>query len=423
MSATWHILSDVATELQKAKDSQEVTEIWHRFLIFLHDCKLIYSHPEESDIVMPSKTWPRNFPGGGFLRPLFAHDNLFFLDQRIAGEQWLGSRSAVKVDSTVEFDTNVASYVEGFVENRPGHNRERVREVLDFVVSTDSVNFAYNFYAMENARGFYDGSRVESIRRNLRSIMKLDYLDRKKYQDTGEVSAVITDRELDRKADEKLREMYDARYGEGMRAEFNPVNEMLYLLLLKAVEIQYGVEKRKLAAKMEELYEFMHFELKTLLVREAIIALNFFKNPSRLTFFGRIKPKRGWTAPELLGELRNMSWDLMLFRVMERMAAIPGQGDFLIPYFLTFDRKMVQLFDLFPLKAVFAYGDAAQMIPLWETEPLEELRKDIDTANIEFYLGEIALKVRHAERQADPRPDLSGLRMNLEKDVVSLMSY
>lgn len=87
MSADWHILSDVATELQKAKDSQEVTEIWHRFLIFLHDCRLIYSHPEESDIVMPSKTWPRNFPGGGFLRPLFAYDNLFFLDQRIAGEQ------------------------------------------------------------------------------------------------------------------------------------------------------------------------------------------------------------------------------------------------------------------------------------------------------------------------------------------------
>lgn len=422
MSTDWHILSDIAAELQKAKSPLEATGIWHRFLFFLDDCRLIHSYPEVSDIVMPSKSWPRDFPKGGFLRPLFAYDNLFFLDRRIAAEQRLSLGSPVKVDSIVEFDTNVASYVEGFVDDRPGPNRERVREVLDFVVTTDSVNFAYNFYAMENARGYYDGSRVSSIRRNLRSIMKLDYIDRKKYQDTGEVRPVITEQELDVKADEKLQEMYDARYAEGLRAEYNPANEMLYLLLLKMVGIEYGAEKRKLAAKIEELYEFMHFELKTLFVREAIIALNFFKNPSRLTFFGKIRAERGWTGPELLKELRNMSWDLMLFRIMERMAAIPGKGDFLIPYFLTFDRKMVQLFDLFPLKAVFAYGDAAQMIPLWETEPLEELRKLIDTKNIEGYFGEVALKIRHAERQFNPRPDLSGLRIKLEQDVVSLMS-
>jgi hypothetical protein len=72
---------------------------------------------------MPSRAWPRNFPKGGFLRPLFAHNNIFLLDRRIAEEQKRGVISPVKVDSTVEFDTNVASYVEGFVENKVGHNR------------------------------------------------------------------------------------------------------------------------------------------------------------------------------------------------------------------------------------------------------------------------------------------------------------
>ena len=422
MNVDPNLILTVAVELQKANNPQEVTEVWHRFLAFLDDCRLIYSYPEESDIVLPSKTWPRNFPKGGFLRSLFAHDNMFFLDRRIAEEQRRRAMSPVKVDSTVEFDTNVASSVESFVENRSGRNSEKVKEVLDFVVTNESVNFAYNFYAMENARGFYDGSRVGSIRRNLRSIMKLDYIDRKKYQDTGEVCAVITDHELDLRADEKLNEIYDARYEEGMRAEYGPINEMLYLFLLKMVEIQYKAEKRKLAAKMEELYEFMHFELKALLVREAIIALNFFKNPSKLDFFGKFKEKRGWDASALSDALRNMSWDLMLFRVMDRLAAIPGQGDFLIPYFLTFDRKMVQLFDLFPLKAVLAYGDAAQMTPLWETEPVEALRKEVDTANFEVYFGEIATRIRLREREADPRHDLSGLRISLEQELVSLMN-
>lgn len=58
--------------------------------------------------MVPSKNWPRRFPKGGFLRPLLAHDNLYFMDRRIAAEQRRGVRSALKIDSMAEFDTNVA---------------------------------------------------------------------------------------------------------------------------------------------------------------------------------------------------------------------------------------------------------------------------------------------------------------------------
>lgn len=422
MSVDWGVLSYLSVELQKARDTLEVTAVWHRFLPLLDGCKLIYSHPNECDTVMPSKGWPRDFPKGGFLRPLLAHDNLFFLDGRIALEQYLGVESPLDIDSTVEFDTNVASYVEGFVEKRQDHNSERVKEVLDFVIATERVNFGYNFYALENAQGFYNGNLAPSILRNLRAVMKLDHLDKKEYLATGEIRATITDEELDARAEEKLHELYDSRYEEGMKAEFLPVNEMLYLLLLKTVEIEYRVGRGKLGRKVEDLYEFMHFELKTLFVREAIIALNYFKNRSGLTFFGKINPKPKERASKLLDWLRNMSWDLMLFRVMERMATLPGQGQFLIPYFLTFDRKMVQLFDLFPLKAILSYGDTARMVPLWEKDPLDELRKAVDIKGVEHYFGEVAGKVRLSERLSDPRPDFSVLREELEREVVRLLS-
>ena len=423
MSVDWGVLSDIGTELQGTRDTLEVTAIWHRSLPYLDGCKLIYSHSEESDTIMPSKGWPRDFPKGGFLRPLFSHDNLFFLDERIALEQYLGVESPLDIDSTVEFDTNVASYVEGFVENRGGHNSESIKEVLDFVITTERVNFGYNFYALENARGFYDGNLAPSILRNLRAIMKLDHLDKKEYRATGEVRATITDEELQVKAEEKLHELYDSHYEEGMKAEFLPVNEMLYLLLLKTVEIEYRVGRGKLGRKVEDLYEFMHFELKTLFVREAIIALQYFKNRSSLAFFGKINPKPKERAPELLKGLRNMSWDLMLFRVMEWMATLPGRGHFLLPYFLTFDRKMVQLFDLFPLKAILSRGDTARMIPLWETDPLDELRKAVDIKSVEHYFGEIAGRVRQSERLLDPRPDFSALREELEREVIKLLSH
>ena len=118
-----------------------------------------------------------------------------------------------------------------------------------------------------------------------------------------------------------------------------------------------------------------------------------------------------------------MSWDLMLFRVMERIATMRGQGDFLIPYFLSFDKKMVQLFDLFPLKAILASQDGTQMLPLWVTPPLDELQKEIKMEKIEDYFSHIASKVRFIERLADTRPDLGNLKKQLEAKITRLLTY
>jgi hypothetical protein len=422
MDVYWQIVSDLGTQIQKAKDTQEVTEIWHRFLNHLRDdCKLIYSHLGESDVVMPSKKWPRNFAKGGFLRALFAYDNLYFLNRRIADDQILKRESPLKIDITVEFDTNVASYVEGFTENSATARRRMVKDVIDFVITTKAVNFGYNFYALENAQGFFDGSQVQSIRRNLKAILKLDYMDRERYQKSGELRLNITDEELGVRTDEKLNELYAPPYREGLEREFIPINEMLHVFLLKIVEIEHS-DKKRLDVKIEELYQFMHFELKTLLVREAMIALTYFKNRSKLSFFGKINPKPKEKRQELLKELRGMSWDLMLFRVMERLATVPGEGDFLIPYFLSFDKKMVQLFDLFPLKAILASTDGT-MLPLWVAPPLDELQKEIKTEKIEHYFSQIASNIRSVERVANPRSDLGNLKKQLEEKITRLLTY
>jgi hypothetical protein len=421
MSLTWGKISCFGTRIQNARNFLEVAAVWREFQEHLHDFRLIYSHPEESNIVMPSKTWPRAFPKGALLRPLFAHDNLYFMDERIAWENRFGLESGVRIDSTLEFDTNIARYLEGLMEGRKGVNIEKVRQVVDFLVTTEHANFSYNFYSLENASGFYDGSRVSSIRRNLRAILKFDYMDDEHYKATGEVRTVINDQELDRKADEKLHHLYGTKPTDGLMGGFSPTNELLYLILLKTVEIEFGGKKR-LAVKMHELYEFMHFELKTIVVREAIIALNYFKKRSGLEFFGKIRPKSRDEVHEIIALLKNMSWDLMLFRLMDRTAAVPGAGDFLIPYFLSCDGKMVKLFDLSPMRGMLICGEYGQVVPIWEEEPLKVIGKDISTKNIEIYLSQTATNVRDLERQADPQPDRTGLKENLEREVTRLLT-
>lgn len=108
---------------------------------------------------------------------------------------------------------------------------------------------------------------------------------------------------------------------------------------------------------------------------------------------------------------------------MERIATMRGQGYFLIPYFLSFDKKMVQLFDLFPLKAILASQDGPQMLPLWVTPPLDELQKEIKMEKIGDFFSHVASNIRFVERNSDTRPDLGNLKKRLEEKVTRLLTY
>lgn len=135
-------------EIQRADHVGKVASLWEAHRHYLTDCRLIYSHPEISSFVMPSRTWPRNFPNGAFLRPLFAYDNLYFLDDEIITRQALFFEAKINIGSTLVFDTNLARYAEAFWEEKRLNNQAGVREIFDFLIR-QKVSFDYSFYILE----------------------------------------------------------------------------------------------------------------------------------------------------------------------------------------------------------------------------------------------------------------------------------
>jgi len=93
----------------------------------------------------------------------------------------------------------------------------------------------------------------------------------------------------------------------------------------------------------------MHDELNVIFARELVFAKEFFEKDTDIIFFNKV---RNINKKTLL-RLENMSWDFALMRLLEHsFASRPiKEADFYISYFLTFDKGLSQLLDLYPIKA------------------------------------------------------------------------
>jgi hypothetical protein len=109
----------------------------------------------------------------------------------------------------------------------------------------------------------------------------------------------------------------------------------------------------------------------------------------------------------------------MLFRHLERMTTAQGKGDYFIPHFLSFDKGLIEAFDLLPLKAIFACGQMAQHYPLWETDPQDMFRAAGVFSHVEEFFSPLASDVRNSARQ-NIEAKRHALKEELEREILSL---
>lgn len=418
----WERISPAAVLIQQAKDFNEVVSIWEPRRASLRNAKLVYSAPESSNFPNPFRALARRFPKGGYLRCQYKYDYLFFLDERICMLGSLGSGALIRADMSVLLDTNVASSIGVFFNKESkAPKKEAVDEAIDFLIKS-GLNFDYNFYALENASDYYAGRNVERIRQRIRDILKLDYLDRQTYSKRGVLRPTLNDAELCVAADEKLQQMYETDSRKKFTAHFQEINDLLYCLLLKIVSLQFRQSDLSPDQKVQELLRFMHFDLSTIFLRELVVALRYFRNPGELGFFGKVNRPR----PEILELLRNMAWDLTLFHAMGKFGTVTLGGHFLIEYFLSFDRRMVELFDLYAVRAMISYGEDGQATPLAAEDPVELLKSmmcdSYAKAVVQSYFEPVAWALRNESRERSMIPDIAEAKGALEHEVKNLLS-
>lgn len=387
-------------EIQRAKELPEVLNIWSKYSEYLAGVDLIYSHADAVGTPLPSLSWPQDLFRSGALRPYFADPYLYFINSQIIGRMQQGERVEIKIDHSISLDTNAASYVEDFVNDK----RERLpRDFIDamqFIIE-HKPNFDYTFYLMENTPNYRDSVKAARIRQNLIAILKLDRIDKDHYLRTDKVKAVVPDKQLETLADAKLHEFYVVRQAERGPFSYEHWHDIIYVILLKIIEIEYCRKGRvPLEKKVERLFEFMHEEMNAYFDRLTVIALKLFENRGSLSFFDPLN-KGGFerSRAELRNTIRGMAWDITLIRILEQLSAMKMGGDFFIPLFLSSDQKMLKLFDAHPLRASVAHGGEGQVVPLPRTDTTQVMSEIMGDGFIKKYFDEDVVNLRLSQGQ------------------------
>lgn len=409
----------IAIWLTSSATQQELFEKWRGVEDLLEGSRFVLSAPFGEPQPIPNGH--ADFEFGGYLRGLFVGERLNFLDDITwQGMRHLGAAS-IPIDYSISFDTNAATYAVHLVECRDTPEARKMRSALDYLV-LNGLNYDFGLYFLENHRLLLEeGDSHRRILRTRYAIEVLKDLDEERYLHTGEVRARARDATLWKRAQESLlREEHLT--GEPLEWLLGPY-EAMYVILLKVALIELAYPRKAFGAKLECLLEFFDSELGAMFVRELGIAIAFFLRGTREGFFGKVQKNHS----KLLRTLRNMAWDLQMYRYLERTfsvnpsAAMGVPARHFLPYVLTFDRHLADVWSYCGLQSALTSADG-YYAPLMKLD-LEAMRAQHPKA-ARLVQEHMTREGRHKRKSRKARgagvPILRNMQRELEEDLLNL---
>lgn len=340
--------------LASARNQTELFERWSA-LTPLHR-SYRYIHAGDFGAPQPVPGGRLDLAGGAFVRGLFAGERLTFLD----GASWqraqpLGA-SRVALDYDVSFDTNAASYLTALAEGKANESADKARKVLEYLIA-NRLNYDFGLYNLENGdRIAHEGHVHPGIRANLRAIEIAKDPDEQHFLRTGELRPRVAASIINQRVNETIHLERRVRQEGEAYSWLMDSFELSYCVLLKVASLELELKRDQYERKLDELLVFMDRELNALAVAELLIAEELFRRRERLPFFGKIQKGH----PKLAHTLRNLAWDLQILRHFERRAAALSQSGsseggltrYYVPYLLTFDRRLAEVWDLLTLRSL-----------------------------------------------------------------------
>ncbi len=125
--------------------------------------------------------------------------------------------------------------------------------------------------------------------------------------------------------------------------------------------------------KIRDYLELLHSRWHVMFLRLVVVAWELFsRQGGSFKFFNPIQSD----APQLLSKLRGMAWDLHHFLFLEQVAVHRNvRSSFLIPFFLTFDRGLSQLWDVYPIHGLLFHDTPLHPIVYTNRDLLDEWKK------------------------------------------------
>ncbi|MBB3611508.1 hypothetical protein [Rhizobium sp. BK602] len=394
-----------------AEDVGEAFELYRRFFPLIGNYKFILAADKGA---RPGYAVNRNFSAGAVVRSLFKTDHVLVLDVDTLHDMEATGQSTYPIDYSISLDTQALSYLEPYMAGRSVP--KDFKEVFEFI-ACDDVYVDPTPYLMENLRNLDDPAAADKIFGKLKAYEILRTLDTNLLSSKDIVRSKLSEQELLKRTQEHVSRMYMDRGRHDIMNALNFRHQFQYSCLLKMVSIQLSPSKTSINEKIAAFLEFSHSQLATMAAREIALARAYFERGQNLTFFGKIQRNRS----DILGQLDNMAWDLLHIRQLEKMLTLasPTGRRYFFSALLTFDKRFIEVIDLYPLKSCAFKTDGKEIIPFYDGDWLGLISSKPDNSHtemVEKYFSGNAIASRDARRD-DAKRQLADVVRQLEDDV------
>lgn len=364
--------------------------------------------------------------------PYFSRENLFFLDDEIFAEMTAMRNAQIRIDYTLSFDSNMATYVDALVQGRPLEKVPEAEIVLKDILR-DNLNFDGLFYMIENVKNVRRHMHLSNekpikfwkaldrdFRKNMVSLQLFRGIDCAEFRATEQMKSEFTYREAARTAIEFCYRFYVSDLGRSQMKIFELRQRLLLLHLIGTARIQIASAKSP-KNKMKEYFAFVHEVVGAYFDREAVIAHKFFCDRKNVPMLdkkiqkGRKKTDRKKKAG-FLKELDNIAWDMSSPRFMEKLILSGGEGKYIVPMFVTIDTDLRQMMNAYPIKGVLFNRKTGAFAPLPEISTETYFKKHGCDRDLEYLYSE---PVR-SERLSREVPDLKTLNRKIRSEFRKL---
>lgn len=347
---------DIIKEVIRADNLLQSLSIFINNRSILRNYKFIFLEDGKSNI--PQYTQKRYFSDGALIYNIFANERLIFLDDNIVNQMECGN-AMIKIDYSVSLDTQGISCLEPYLKKKDNNRLPKdFKEVLNFLVE-NNVNIDPMPYIIENIHNIKNKDSIKRIKEKLKAYEVLKNIDIEQYQENNKVVTLKSEMDIEKEIEAYLDLMIE--FKENYYKEIEGNYNLRYCLLLNMILINLKSKK----SANEKLYEFIEFcnsEIFTISLRELIIADRYFKIGQNFRFFGKIQ--KGRVDIELI---KNMAWDLYHISELEiKFLTGDEEADYNIQSFLTFDKRLIEMIELYSLKAICVSKDKKEIYPFYD---------------------------------------------------------
>lgn len=387
-------IEQIVASICNAENSLEAFGLYQLAAPLLTDYKFVFAADKGGQ---PGFSVNRTFSAGAAVRSLFKTERVLVLDVETAMEMRSGA-ATYPIDYSISLDTNAMSYLVPHMAGRRGGSIPAdFLEVFEFIARPE-VYVDPLPYVMENLLGLANGKPADMIFENLKAYEVLRTIDAEWLMARGEARSKLSDYELTIAAQRQVSQMYMDIGNKAAMTGLLFAHQSMYACLIKMATIQLMSPRAGVGKKMAAFLEFCHSTLSTMCIREVAVARTFFSRGQNLGFFGKIQRRKD----NILEFLRNMAWDMWHVRQLELAITLkPARhARYFFPALLTFDHKLIEIMDLYPLKACAFKKGTSQLMPFYDGNPFKLIATDDEdgASAVKKYFSHDAIAVREAAR-------------------------